>query len=52
MANYNAKDIKEHFQCRAWVHVPQEYHEIDIMMDIFEQVTSVKLKETLTVELL
>ncbi|KAK8271981.1 hypothetical protein V6Z12_D11G299100 [Gossypium hirsutum] len=49
---YNAKDIKQRFQCHAWVHVPQEYHEIDILTDIFEQVTSVKLKERLTVELL
>ncbi|KAG8479165.1 hypothetical protein CXB51_029022 [Gossypium anomalum] len=49
---YNAKDIKQRFQCRAWVHVPQEYHEVDILTDIFEQVTSVKLKERLTVKLL
>ncbi|GMI65295.1 hypothetical protein like AT5G35450 [Hibiscus trionum] len=47
---YNGKDVKRHFQCRAWVDIPKEYHEIDVLTDIFEQVTSVKLKET--VELL
>ncbi|XVF06872.1 hypothetical protein REPUB_Repub06bG0088600 [Reevesia pubescens] len=48
---FNAKDVKQHFQCRAWVHVPLEFNEIDILTNIFEQVTSVKLAEK-TVELL
>ncbi|KAE8684149.1 hypothetical protein F3Y22_tig00111151pilonHSYRG00135 [Hibiscus syriacus] len=49
---YNGKDVKRHFQCRAWVDVPQEYHEINVLTDIFEQVTNAKLKEEPTVELL
>ncbi|KAK9041903.1 hypothetical protein V6N11_016991 [Hibiscus sabdariffa] len=44
---YNGKDVKQHFQCRAWVDIPREYDEIDVLTDIFEQVTGVKLKETL-----
>ncbi|XP_021300772.1 putative disease resistance RPP13-like protein 2 [Herrania umbratica] len=49
---YNAKDVKQHFQCRAWVHVPQQFNETDILTNILEQVASVKLEKKQTVELL
>ncbi|XVF42069.1 hypothetical protein PTKIN_Ptkin01aG0330400 [Pterospermum kingtungense] len=49
---YNAKDVRQHFQCRAWVHVPEEFHEEVILTSIFEQVASVELKQKLPVVLL
>ncbi|OMO62352.1 Disease resistance protein [Corchorus capsularis] len=42
---YNAIDVKQHFHCRAWVDVQQDFQEKDMLTSIFEQVASLKLKE-------
>ncbi|GKV20221.1 hypothetical protein SLEP1_g30379 [Rubroshorea leprosula] len=44
-AMYNAEDIKQQFQYRAWVLVPKEFKETDLLADILEQVTDNKVEE-------
>ncbi|KAL4355400.1 hypothetical protein GQ457_06G020260 [Hibiscus cannabinus] len=41
-AMYIAEDIQLHFQCCAWVHVPELFNARDLLTDIWEQVTGVK----------
>ncbi|GKV14871.1 hypothetical protein SLEP1_g25677 [Rubroshorea leprosula] len=47
-AMYNAEDVKQLFQYRAWVHVPKEFKEKDLqdlLAHILEQVTDNKVEE-------
>ncbi|MBA0755934.1 hypothetical protein Gogos_020368, partial [Gossypium gossypioides] len=44
-AVYNSEDIKQYFQCIAWVHVRKEYEAKDILQAILEQVKHNKTKE-------
>ncbi|KAG8492402.1 hypothetical protein CXB51_009710 [Gossypium anomalum] len=35
---YDAKEVKQHFECRAWVHVQEEFEEIDVLVEIWKQI--------------
>ncbi|MBA0701634.1 hypothetical protein Goari_022649, partial [Gossypium aridum] len=35
---YDAKEIKQHFECCAWVHVQEEFEEIDVLVEIWKQI--------------
>ncbi|XP_028080661.1 disease resistance protein RPP13-like [Camellia sinensis] len=34
---YNKLDIRQHFQCRAWIHVPKEFSYKDVLLVILRQ---------------
>ncbi|MBA0670666.1 hypothetical protein Goklo_024797, partial [Gossypium klotzschianum] len=35
---YDAKEVKQHFECCAWVHVQEEFEEIDVLVEIWKQI--------------
>ncbi|OMO98993.1 Disease resistance protein [Corchorus olitorius] len=47
---YNSRATKQHFDCRAWVSVPQNFDEKDILLDLFRQLRKAKEKQSLSLE--
>ena len=39
---YNQKDVQQHFDCRAWVYVSQEFKARDILLDIANSIMSLR----------
>ena len=37
---YNEREVQEHFDCKAWVYVSQEFRSKEILLDIARQVMS------------
>ncbi|KAG8492393.1 hypothetical protein CXB51_009716 [Gossypium anomalum] len=44
---YDAKEVKQHFECRAWVHVKEELEEIDVLVEIWKQIGVREIKLSL-----
>ncbi|OMP11651.1 Disease resistance protein [Corchorus capsularis] len=47
---YNSRATKQHFDCRAWVSVPQNFDDKDILLDLFRQLRKAKEKQSLSLE--
>ncbi|OMO98999.1 Disease resistance protein [Corchorus olitorius] len=47
---YNSIATKQHFECRAWISVPQDVDEKDMLLDLFRQLRKAKEKQSLSVE--
>ncbi|KAA3453045.1 putative disease resistance RPP8-like protein 2 [Gossypium australe] len=44
---YDAKEVKQHFECCAWVHVQEEFEEIDVLVEIWKQIGVREIKLSL-----
>ena len=42
---YNQRDVQQHFDCKAWVYVSQEFRAREILLDIANRFMSLNEKE-------
>eukprot|EP00257_Ricinus_communis_P013340 XP_015570756.1 probable disease resistance protein RF9 [Ricinus communis] len=50
---YNrVQEVKQHFECCAWVNVSEEFQERDVLISILRQISEVTEEETLSLEAL
>ncbi|XP_022719299.1 uncharacterized protein LOC111277254 [Durio zibethinus] len=47
---YNSIASKQHFECRAWISVPEDFEERGILLDLFRQLRKVTENRSLSVE--
>jgi hypothetical protein len=43
---YNRPDVRKHFQCRAWLHIPKDFKYEDLLLNILRAIPECVLKGT------